>query len=188
MCLWGAVRNARAPGAPSPLPRSDLLQTRGCRRGSPPTSGTPSRTRRSWLELQICLLWGFPRWLRESVSRNLLKKFFFGLSLVVLGISPSPFLHGLGDSGTGGRQRAEMADLAAAKGEVRDAGGRSFAQVRNLPPGAVRRRRAVCLPCPAPGNRWETSRERSLPGDSAPPTPPDASSGRGGPSLPPASA
>lgn len=191
MCLWGAVPrregswSPQSPAVLRPAPDPGLAAgVAACRRH-------PSLARRSWLELQICLFWGFST-LVEGIGlrrRNFfpLKKNVFGLSLVVLGIPPI-FLHGQDDSGTGGKQGAEMAKLVAADGEARDAGGRSFAQVRSLRPGAVRPGRAVCAPCPAPGNRWETSRERSLPGDSAPPTPPDASSGRRGPSLPPASA
>lgn len=123
LCLWGAVRSARAPGAPSPPPRSDLLQTRGCRRGSPLTAGTPpARCDLGW-SCRFACFGGFPRWLRESVSGegiSFFPFFFFFLALIWLCWgSPPPFLHGLGDGGTGGRQGAEMAELAAADGEVR---------------------------------------------------------------------
>lgn len=64
-------------------------------------------------------VWGFPHPLWESVSEGISFFFFFGRSLVVPGISPSPSLHhtlvrGLGDRGTGRRLRAEMAGLVAA--------------------------------------------------------------------------
>jgi hypothetical protein len=66
--------------------------------------------------------------------RNFFLSFkIFGRSLVVLGISSSPFLHNtlvsvLGDGDTGGRLGAEMAWLVASDREVRDTGeGRSSA-------------------------------------------------------------
>ncbi|XP_045020749.1 translation initiation factor IF-2-like [Bubalus bubalis] len=64
-----------------------------------------------------------------------------------------------------------MAGLVAADRRGGTRGGRSFAQVRSLRRGAGQAGRVGCAPCPAPGHRWETSLERSLPGDSAPPTP-----------------
>lgn len=64
-----------------------------------------------------------------------------------------------------------MAGLVASDRRGGTRGGRSFAQVRSLRRGAGQAGRVGCAPCPAPGHRWETSLERSLPGDSAPPTP-----------------
>lgn len=86
-------RGARAPGSPSPPPRSDLLQTRSCPRGSPPAAGTPPARRDLWLHLQICLFWGFST-LVEGIGlrrRNFFpfKKNFFGRRLVALGF-PHP--------------------------------------------------------------------------------------------------
>ena len=150
----------------------------GCRPGSPPAPGTPPTAPRSWLELQTCLFGVFHGFSTPVEGIGLRRNFFFffGRSLVVLGISPSPSLHhtlvrGLGDRGTGRRLRAEMAGLVAADRRGGTRGGRSFAQVRSLRRGAGQAGRVGCAPCPAPGHRWETSLERSLPGDSAPPTP-----------------
>nr|CAI9701026.1 unnamed protein product [Rangifer tarandus platyrhynchus] len=64
-----------------------------------------------------------------------------------------------------------MAGLVAADWRGGTRGGRSFAQVRSLRPGAGQAGRVGCAPRSAPGHRWETSLELSLPGDSAPPTP-----------------
>lgn len=92
LCVFGGpFRGTRAPGAPGPPPRSDLPQTRGCRRGSPPAAGTPPAEPRSWLELQICLFWGFPCRLRESVSGEGISFPFFLAAVGCAGDSALPF-------------------------------------------------------------------------------------------------
>lgn len=78
LCVfWGPCRGARAPGAPGLPPRSNLPRTRGRRRWWAPAAGTPPAAPRSWLELQICLFGGFPRQLKESVSREGISFFLF---------------------------------------------------------------------------------------------------------------
>lgn len=180
-------RGARAPGSPSPPPRSDLLQTRSCPRGSPPAAGTPPARRNLGCICRFACFGGFPRWLRESASGEgisfPLKNIFWPMFGCV-GIPPSPFLHGrpkargldggAGGRGWGGEGCWRMKEFCSSS--------------QSAPCKLVRRRRAVCAPGTAQDKRWETSQERRLPGDSAPPTPPGASSGRGGPSLLPASA